>query len=245
MAVTEGQVLARLDDTTERSYLALAEAQLVAARGALVEVEVRHKKARLDLERQLQLLHQRLIRQADLDAAHAEADSLEARLANQREQVVVAEREIDVQRIALENTVIRAPFSGVAISKDAQPGEMISPVSAGGGFTRTGVCTIVDMSSLEIEVEAGLFIVQAVYGVAGQSGAAQQHDRRGDRAATFPLPSASRHECARGYGTRIRDDDRGGLEVDVLAGSSSWDRRRMDLRSKTVALEARRLVELP
>ena len=153
MAVTEGQVLARLDDTTERSYLALAEAQLVAARGALAEVEVRHKKARLDLDRQLQLLHQCLIRQADLDAAQAEADSLEARLANQREQVVVAEREIDVQRTALENTVIRAPFSGVAISKDAQPGEMISPVSAGGGFTRTGVCTIVDMSSLEIEVD--------------------------------------------------------------------------------------------
>ena len=49
--------------------------------------------------------------------------------------------------------VVRAPFDGVAISKDAQPGEMISPVSAGGGFTRTGICTIVDMSSLEIEVD--------------------------------------------------------------------------------------------
>ena len=65
----------------------------------------------------------------------------------------MAEREIDVRRTAQEDTVIRAPFSGVAISKDAQPGEMISPVSAGGGFTRTGVCTIVDMSSLEIEVD--------------------------------------------------------------------------------------------
>ena len=93
MAVTEGQVLARLDDTTERSYLALAEARLVAARGALAEVEVCHKKAHLDLDRQLQLLHQLVIRQEDLDAAQAEADSLEARLANQREQVVVAERE--------------------------------------------------------------------------------------------------------------------------------------------------------
>ena len=153
MAVAEGQVLARLDDTTERSYLALAEAQLGAARGALAELEVRYDEARLDLDRQRRLLEQRLIGQADLDAAQAEADSLRARIGNQREQVVVAEREIDVRRTALEDTVIRAPFSGVAISKDAQPGEMISPVSAGGGFTRTGVCTIVDMSSLEIEVD--------------------------------------------------------------------------------------------
>ena len=153
MAVTEGQVLARLDDTTERSYLALAEAQLGAARGALAELEVRYAEAQLDLDRQRRLLDQRLIGQADLDTAQAEADSLQARIANQREQVVVAEREIDVRRTALEDTVIRAPFSGVAISKDAQPGEMISPLSAGGAFTRTGVCTIVDMSSLEIEVD--------------------------------------------------------------------------------------------
>ena len=153
MAVRRGQILARLDDTTERSYLALADAQLGAARGALTELEVRYAEARLDLDRQRRLLDQRLIGQADLDAAQAEADSLRARIANQRERVVVAEREIDVRRTALEDTVIRAPFSGVAISKDAQPGEMISPVSAGGGFTRTGVCTIVDMSSLEIEVD--------------------------------------------------------------------------------------------
>ena len=153
MAVIEGQVLARLDDTTERSYLALAEAQLGAARGALAELEVRYAEAQLDLDRQRRLLDQRLIGQADLDTARAESDSLAARIANQRELVIVAEREIDVRRTALEDTVIRAPFSGVAISKDAQPGEMISPVSAGGGFTRTGVCTIVDMSSLEIEVD--------------------------------------------------------------------------------------------
>ena len=153
MAVSEGQVLARLDDTTERSCLALAEAQLGAARGAQAELEVRYEEARLDLDHQRRLLEQRLIGQADLDAAQPEADSLRARIANQREQVVVAEREIDVRRTALADTVIRAPFSGVAISKDAQPGEMISPISAGGGFTRTGVCTSDDMSSLEIEVD--------------------------------------------------------------------------------------------
>ena len=150
--VTLDQLLARLDDTTERSYLAPAEAQFGAARGALVEREVRHEEARLDLARQRRL-DQLLIGQADLDAAQTEADSLEARIANQREQVVVAEREIDVRRTALEDTVIRAPFSGVAISKDAELGEIISPVSTDGDFTRTSVCTIVDMSSLEIEVD--------------------------------------------------------------------------------------------
>ena len=153
MAVRRGQVLARLDDTTERSALALAEARLRATTGALAELEVRRHEAMLDLERQRRLLAEGIVGQADLDRAQAEADSLEARIANQREQIVVAEREIDVRRTALEDTVIRAPFTGVAISKDAQPGEMISPVSAGGGFTRTGVCTIVDMESLEIEVD--------------------------------------------------------------------------------------------
>ena len=153
MVVQKGQVLARLDDTTERSYLALAEAQVQAASGALAELEVRHAEALLDLERKEQLLKRGIIGRAEFDTAKSEADWLDARIRNQREQVTVSEREIDVRRTALADTVIRAPFGGVAITKDAQPGEMISPVSAGGGFTRTGICTIVDMSSLEIEVD--------------------------------------------------------------------------------------------
>ncbi len=153
MAVRAGQVLARLDDTMERSLLALAEAQLSAARSALAELQVRHREALLDLDRQRQLLDERIVSQADFDASRAEADSFEARIANQREQVVVARREVDVRRTSLDDTIIRAPFGGIAISKNAQPGEMISPVSAGGGFTRTGISTIVDMDSLEIEVD--------------------------------------------------------------------------------------------
>ena len=153
MAVRAGQVLARLDDTMERSLLALAEAQLGAARSALAELEVRHREALLDLDRQRRLLDERIVSQADFDASRAEADSFEARIANQREQVVVAEREVDVRRTSLDDTVIRAPFGGIAVSKNAQPGEMISPVSAGGGFTRTGISTVVDMDSLEVEVD--------------------------------------------------------------------------------------------
>jgi RND family efflux transporter MFP subunit len=80
-------------------------------------------------------------------------DSFDARIHAAREQVRVAERQVALERTNLDSTIIRAPFGGVAISKDAQPGEMVSPVSAGGGFTRTGICTIVDMRSLEIEVD--------------------------------------------------------------------------------------------
>ena len=153
MAVVEGQVLARLDDSSERAYLALAEAQLQAARGALDEMQVRLAEAQLHLGRMSVLVDEGVVGRAELDTAQAEVDSLAARIALQREQVVVSAREIDVRRTALEDTVIRAPFDGVAISKDAQPGEMVSPISAGGGFTRTGICTIVDMASLEIEVD--------------------------------------------------------------------------------------------
>ncbi len=153
MSVAEGQVLALLDDSSERAWLALAEAQLQAARGALDELEVRLAEADLHQWRTSVLVDEGVVGRAELDTARAEVDSLAARIAVQREQVVVSDREVDVRRTALDDTVIRAPFAGVAVSKNAQPGEMISPVSAGGGFTRTGICTIVDMGSLEIEVD--------------------------------------------------------------------------------------------
>ena len=153
MAVRRGQVLARLDDSTVRSQLALAEARLGASRRAIAEQEVRLNEAQLNLARTRRLVEEGVVGAADLDTDTAEVDSLAARIALSREQVVVAEREIDVFRTQLDDMVIRAPFDGVAISKDAEEGEMISPVSAGGGFTRTGVSTLVDMDSLEIEVD--------------------------------------------------------------------------------------------
>jgi len=151
--VAQGQVLARLDDSTPRAALALAQAQAEAARRALRENEVRLAQAQLNQRRTAQLLQERIASQAQLDDAKAESDSIEARVAALQEQIRVAERQIEVQEAELDNYVIRAPFSGIAISKDAQAGEMVSPVTAGGGFTRTGICTIVDMNSLEIEVD--------------------------------------------------------------------------------------------
>lgn len=163
MEVEEGQVLARLDDSTPRAALSLSRANLQAARGALAETEARLAKARLDLARAERLVADAVAPQDQLDAAATEVDALAARLALERERVEVAAREVALQEIGVSDMVIRAPFAGVAISKNAQPGEMISPVSAGGGFTRTGVSTIVDMSSLEIEVDVGESYIQRVH----------------------------------------------------------------------------------
>jgi len=151
--VQSGQVLARLDDATAQRALALAQAQLGSDRRALAETEVRIRQSEINRRRQQKLVAQGITSQQDLDAANAEADSFVAHLAALREEVVVAERQVGVARQAIDDTVIRAPFAGVAVTKDAQPGEMISPVSAGGGFTRTGICTLVDMKSLEIDVD--------------------------------------------------------------------------------------------
>jgi RND family efflux transporter MFP subunit len=153
MAVREGQILARLDDATARAALALAEAQAEAARRAVRENEVRLAEAELTLGRLSKLLKDGIVTQADVDAARANAESARARIVLLTQQVAVADQQVRLQQTDLDNTIIRAPFSGIAISKDAQPGEMVSPVSAGGGFTRTGICTIVDMRSLEIEVD--------------------------------------------------------------------------------------------
>ena len=153
MEVRQGQVLARLDDSTLQAALRLYRAQLEAAKRQLPESEVRLEQARVMLRRQERLRQEGLNTPNDIDNAKAEVDSLIARIASAQEQVNVAESQIAMQVTAIEDTVIRAPFSGVAISKDAQAGEMVSPVSAGGGFTRTGICTIVDMKSLEIEVD--------------------------------------------------------------------------------------------
>ncbi|MFI5302227.1 MAG: efflux RND transporter periplasmic adaptor subunit, partial [Polyangiales bacterium] len=90
---------------------------------------------------------------ADLDRDTASLNALRARLVAQADSLAVAERQVQLTQQDVDDTVIRAPFDGVVVSKDAQPGEMVSPISAGGGFTRTGICTIVDMDSLEIDVD--------------------------------------------------------------------------------------------
>jgi RND family efflux transporter MFP subunit len=151
--VREGQILAHLDDTQPRAALALAEAQLASAHKAAAEDQARLQQAELTLGRRQQLLKEGVVGKAELDEAQSNVDSLKARIGYTTQQIGVAESQVNLEKTSLVDMVVRAPFAGVVISKDAQPGEMISPVSAGGGFTRTGIGTIVDMSSLEVEVD--------------------------------------------------------------------------------------------
>ena len=153
LAVEQGQVLARMDDATEQAQLDLARARLSAARSTLAEIEAQLANARRTLTRQQELRQRELTSQSELDRAETEVDALAARLASQRQQIEVAAREVALQQQRIGELTIRAPFSGIVIARAAQAGEMVSPISAGGGFTRTGICTIVDMGSLEIEVD--------------------------------------------------------------------------------------------
>jgi RND family efflux transporter MFP subunit len=163
MPVKAGQVLARLDTSAVSRGLALAQAEATAAASSREETRVRVHQAQLDLDRAEQLNRTQISSRSDLDRARAERDAARARLAQQEDQLIAAHRQTDIQRQNLEDTIIRAPFDGVVVSKDAQPGEMISPVSAGGGFTRTGVGTIVDMNSLEIEVDVNEAYINRVH----------------------------------------------------------------------------------
>ncbi|HXJ75084.1 MAG TPA: efflux RND transporter periplasmic adaptor subunit, partial [Candidatus Dormibacteraeota bacterium] len=152
MKVEAGQVLARLDSSNAEKSLELAMAQLESARKALDETKANLDRAESEVRRASQLAAEKLVTASELERVEAEAKSFKARLAKQTADITVAEHEVAVWRQQRDDTIIRAPFAGVVTSKNAQPGEMISPMSAG-GFTRTGICTIVDMSSLEIEVD--------------------------------------------------------------------------------------------
>ncbi|MFZ0828745.1 MAG: efflux RND transporter periplasmic adaptor subunit [Verrucomicrobiia bacterium] len=153
MKVKEGQVVARLDDTNVKTGLDVAEAQLASSKAALEETRAQLKQADHEFQRTTALVKQNIASPSDLDLAESNAKSLQAHLAQQELDVTVAERQVALWQQQMDDMVIRAPFAGVVTTKDAQPGEMISPVSAGGGFTRTGIGTVVDMDSLEVEID--------------------------------------------------------------------------------------------
>jgi RND family efflux transporter MFP subunit len=126
---------------------------LESAKTAVEETRAQLKQADLEFQRTVELAKQHIASQSDLDRAESDAKSLQARIARQERDITVAERQVAMWQQQMDDMVIRAPFAGIVTTKDSQPGEMISPVSAGGGFTRTGIGTIVDMDSLEIEID--------------------------------------------------------------------------------------------
>jgi RND family efflux transporter MFP subunit len=151
--VAENQLLATLDDSDTRKALDAARADYGASKAAITDFEVQLRNARIQLHRAEQLQNAGVQTQEQLDNARTNADSLQAKIALAQSQVVSAETRIQEAQQAVDNCTIRAPYAGIVVSKDAQVGEMVSPVSAGGGFTRTGIATIVDMNSNEIEVD--------------------------------------------------------------------------------------------
>jgi RND family efflux transporter MFP subunit len=151
--VRAGQVLARLDNAAQQAALAQARAQYQAAQALLVQIRSQLLQAQRDLVRNADLEERRLVSTQALETARTLVESLSAQADSQQRQVELAQAGIQAAQVQLDYTTIRAPFDGVIIAKAAQAGEIISPISAGGGFTRTGIGTVVDMDSLEIEVD--------------------------------------------------------------------------------------------
>jgi len=151
--VREGQLLSTLDDSDAKRALDSAKADRDSAQAAIADFQVQLRNAEIILGRAEKLQKAGVQTQEALDNASTAADSLKAKIDLAKRQVVGAEARISVAQQAVDNCTIRAPFEGIVVSKDAQVGEMVSPISAGGGFTRTGIATIVDMNSNEIEVD--------------------------------------------------------------------------------------------
>jgi RND family efflux transporter MFP subunit len=153
MRVQEGQLLATLDDSDAKARFNSAVADRDATRATLADLRVNLVDAERELKRTDELRRGGVSSQQALDAATTRVESLRARITQTERQVQAAEARVAMAQQDVDNCTIRAPFAGIIVSKDAQRGEMVSPVSAGGGFTRTGIATIVDMNSLEVEVD--------------------------------------------------------------------------------------------
>ena len=151
--VEEGEILAKLDDREAQASYQSAKAQYDVALASISELEVNVKDAQKDLERSRVLFQEGVIDEKTLDKSTVLSAGLQSKLEVAGFQVKAAEAQMEVAEREIENCVIRSPFSGIAVSKDAEVGEIVSPMSAGGSFTRTGISTVVDMTSLEIEVD--------------------------------------------------------------------------------------------
>jgi len=151
--VAAGEILATLDDSEARVEVDLRRAQVAAARAQQAQADAESANAEREYVRAQDIADKKLISVSALDTARTQTEALKARASSQKSAVSVADEALKAAEVQLDNTIVRAPFAGVVTVKAAQPGEMISPISAGGGSIRTGIGTIVDMDSLEIQVD--------------------------------------------------------------------------------------------
>jgi len=164
MYVHTGFVLATLDDSDAQRTLASAKADRNATQASILDLQVQLKNAQIELHRTQELRTAGIQTQEALDNATMAVNSLKAKIDYTQAQVLSADARIKEAQQAVDNCIITAPFDGIIVSKDAQVGEMVSPISAGGGFTRTGIATIVDMASNEIEVDVNENYIARVTG---------------------------------------------------------------------------------
>lgn len=151
--VHRGQVLARLDDSAQRAALEQTRAQLAASQAQLRQYQVQLAQAKRDFARDQALIGQHLVSEQDFETARTQVATLAAQVLTQQRAVSVAHAGVHAAQVQEEYTIVQAPFSGVVVDKAAQMGEMISPIFGGGGFEAAGIATIVDMSSLEVDVD--------------------------------------------------------------------------------------------
>jgi len=161
--VARDEVIARLDDTNARAAVAQAQAQRAQSDANLVAARVALDNAVPTFRRNEQQLAKAVISAQAFDTAKAAYDAARTSVDVAQRAVEVASANLAYAERNLEDTVVRAPFAGIVTVKAAQPGEMVSPVSAGGGYTRTGLGTIVDMESLEIEVDVSENFINRVH----------------------------------------------------------------------------------
>ncbi|KGJ96448.1 efflux RND transporter periplasmic adaptor subunit [Colwellia psychrerythraea] len=161
--VQRDQIIAELDDKQARISYQLAQADLTANKARFTELLIVHQHELKRLERHLILFNKTLISEQFLDDTRFTTEKVAAQLINKKALIEQSKHKVALAQYQLEQHKIRAPFNGVVISKNAQVGELISSGSSGGGFIRTGVGTIVDMSSLEIEVEVAESFINRVH----------------------------------------------------------------------------------
>jgi RND family efflux transporter MFP subunit len=196
MTVTEGQLLARLDASDAERRLEAARTQRDATAAAIASLKVNLANAERELERNASLAEDGFASVQVVDQNRTAVESLKAQVAVAQEQVKVAEAQIALARQDVDNCIVRSPFGGVVVSKDAQRGEMVSPISAGGGFTRTGIATIVDMASIEIEVDVNeSYIARVVPGQRVEAVLDAYPDWRIPASVRTVIPTADRQKA--------------------------------------------------
>ena len=161
--VKEGEIIARLDDTNTRAQLLQAQAQLAQAQASLEAARVAFADQAPIFDRNQKQRAAGVISAQDFDADHANYNAVQSDLNVKQQMVEVARAQVQVAQRNEDDMTVRAPFDGVITVKVAQKGEIVSPMSAGGGFARTGIGTIVDMDSLEVEVDVSENFINRVH----------------------------------------------------------------------------------